>query len=390
MRPLPASSVWWILGGLLGLAAVVTTVLLLAVGDGSEGDKVRLEAIRLAGTIVLGTGGGAALFVALRRQRATELDLVHKLAEAKAAQHDAEQRRVTELYTAAAEQLGHESAAVRLAGLYALQRLGQDHPEQRRPIVNVWCAYLRMPFRDPAAEGLDEHERAERRQELQVRLTVQRLLREHVHSGPHEGEPVVSRFWGDDLDVDLTGATLYELNLRGCRIHPHTIFTEAQFLGPTLFNEATFTGEHTSFFRATFTGEDAVVFFDDATFKSERTTSFVGVTFNSNTWFLRAAFTSERTWFNDATFTGERTSFAGATFNCGDIAFDDVVVPSTPLHIWPQGWIWQAADDVEAPVGGDPNVAWGRLVQPSAASSQGTPKPRQRARRLPSAERRDR
>jgi hypothetical protein len=30
-----------------------------------------------------------------------------------------------------------------------LERLAQDHAEQRPTIVNVWCAYLRMPFDVP-------------------------------------------------------------------------------------------------------------------------------------------------------------------------------------------------------------------------------------------------
>ncbi|WP_369787289.1 hypothetical protein [Saccharomonospora xinjiangensis] len=53
-----------------------------------------------------GAGAVFTLLLAVRRQRSTE--------------HDSEQQRMTELYTAAAEQLGHESAAVRLASLYAL------------------------------------------------------------------------------------------------------------------------------------------------------------------------------------------------------------------------------------------------------------------------------
>jgi hypothetical protein len=54
--------------------------------------------------------------------------------------------RVTDLYTKAADQLGSEKAPVRLAGMYALERLAQSTPEQRQTIVNVLCAYLRMPY----------------------------------------------------------------------------------------------------------------------------------------------------------------------------------------------------------------------------------------------------
>ncbi|MEV4250934.1 hypothetical protein AB0J63_47045 [Streptosporangium canum] len=77
---------------------------------------------------------------AFRRQRHQEIATAH-------ATHDATERRVTELYTKAVEQLGHAGAAVRLGGLYALERLAQDNPGHRQTIVNVICAYLRMPYR---------------------------------------------------------------------------------------------------------------------------------------------------------------------------------------------------------------------------------------------------
>ena len=204
----------------------------------AEEIKARANAVQV-GLVAVGAAGAAfTLWLAVRRQSTTE--------------EDSRQQRMTELYTAAVEQLGHDSAAVRLGALYALQRLGQTYPEQRRAIVNVWCAYLRMPFRGPAADGLEEEEHEKRRQELEVRLTVQRLLREHAHSGPHNGKPASPRFWGDELDVDLTGATLHQLDLSGCRIHPNTTFTKATFTGETSFLEATFT-DRVLFNKATFT-----------------------------------------------------------------------------------------------------------------------------------------
>ena len=68
----------------------------------------------------------------------------------RADRRDATERRITELYTKAFEQLGNDKGAVRLGGLYALERLAQDNPPHRQTIVNVICAYLRMPF-PPAA-----------------------------------------------------------------------------------------------------------------------------------------------------------------------------------------------------------------------------------------------
>ena len=127
------------------LVVLVVTVVVAAVSwfvlprlYGGQGAQVQLDVIRTAGTLVIGTGGAVALLLTARRQRYTELALVHT-------DRDAIERRITELYTKAADQLGSEKAPVRLAGLHALERLAQNTPDQRQTIVDVICAYLRMP-----------------------------------------------------------------------------------------------------------------------------------------------------------------------------------------------------------------------------------------------------
>ena len=47
-------------------------------------------------------------------------------------EHDAAERRVTELYNAAAEQLDSDKAPVRLTALYTLERLANDNPRHRQ------------------------------------------------------------------------------------------------------------------------------------------------------------------------------------------------------------------------------------------------------------------
>jgi hypothetical protein len=154
--------------------------LLIAYGDGTVESSNRLDAIKTAGTIVVGTGGAGALWLAARRQRTSEIalrqkDLDHEKVDrdyalrermAAASEADALERRVTDLYTKAAEQLGSDKAPVRLAGMYALERLAQATPDQRQTVVNVLCAYLRMPFDAFAVDPVvaEEH---------QVRLTAQ-------------------------------------------------------------------------------------------------------------------------------------------------------------------------------------------------------------------------
>lgn len=110
----------------------------------SQAATVQIDAIRTGLTAAVGTGGAFALLLAFRRQRSTEVSAVYTIT-------DATERRVTELYTKAADQLGNDKAPVRLAGLYALERLAQDNPTQRQTITNVICAYLQMPYEPPGA-----------------------------------------------------------------------------------------------------------------------------------------------------------------------------------------------------------------------------------------------
>ena len=59
---------------LVGVGATVW-LLLAYTGGNADTNRVQLDAIRTAGTIVVGTGGAAALLLAARRQRSTEIAL---------------------------------------------------------------------------------------------------------------------------------------------------------------------------------------------------------------------------------------------------------------------------------------------------------------------------
>ena len=319
----------------------VTLWLLLAYTGGDAGaNRVQLEAIRTAATISVGVGGLAALLLAARRQQSTEIALKQKdRDQADSAQvaaitaADAEARRITELYTRAVEQLGSEKAPVRLGGLYALERLAQDHPEQRQTIVNVWCAYLRMPFTPPStsprrlgtrrpprsrqASGVSPQPSAPgpagagagAREELEVRLTAQRIVAQHLDPGPEPTIPV-DTFW-EEIDLDLTGATLVDWKLYGCRAR-NAAFGGALFIGDAVFTGARFAGD-VAFDKARFTkagGFAGVRFGGDASFSDAQ---FAGVAY-----FERAKFGGDA-WFDGATFTYMAT-FAEAQFT-GDAHF---------------------------------------------------------------------
>ena len=142
-QPIPA---WrWMLAAAAAvvITAFVVTIWLLTIADhakpGTDRANSRLDAVRTGLAAGAGAGAAVGLMLAFRRQHHQEIatDLTDR---------DATERRITELYTKAVEQLGNDKAPVRLGGLYALERLAQDNPAHRQTIVNVICAYLRMPF----------------------------------------------------------------------------------------------------------------------------------------------------------------------------------------------------------------------------------------------------
>jgi hypothetical protein len=216
---------------LLLVASAACWVLLSLYGRGTDVDKARLESVRTVGTVVLGAGGFIALLLAARRQQTAEQDVATKrhdlLLREQAnedARHDAAERRISDLYLKAVEQLGAEKAPVRLAGLYALERLAQDNPAHRQTIVNVVSAYLRMPYELPV-EGAEPERHRACLEEREVRMTAQQILTGHLAPAGADR----ARFWAD-LDLDLRGAVLIDLKFHDCSLR-NANFARARFVG---------------------------------------------------------------------------------------------------------------------------------------------------------------
>ena len=338
----------------------------------------------------LAVAGGLIVTYRTYRQNQVEQDRTYE-------QRQTEQDRIheRELYAKAVEQLGHGQAPVRLGALYSLESLAQDRPQRRQTVVDVLCAYLRMPYAPPSLPDPGAEQEPSQRstgvlpsahdpaQELQVRQTAQRLLAKHLRRPPDtSGEDAQRRppspdetFW-PDITLDLTGATLVEFNLLEASIlYPNftkatftgAVFDNATFIGHTSFQEATFT-DGARFDKATFAGRALFVFatfnvyagFRGATFTDgayfEMTTftggalfggatftgpaDFIGATFTDRATFDAATFTAAA-WFLDATFTGP-ADFIGATFphdaslEAKVLHLDDA--PLNERRSWPSGW----------------------------------------------------
>ncbi|GAB2604200.1 hypothetical protein GCM10027168_41410 [Streptomyces capparidis] len=300
---------------LVTAAVALSMWALLAQTHGLRGQaraQARIEAVKTAVTVGAGTGGVVALLLALRRQWLSEHEQVHRERVDTATGHDASERRITELYTAAAGQLGG-SAPARLAGLYALERLAQDHTAHRQTIVDLICGYLRLPFPatapvptpGPELAGLPESDRAARvtadasaaerwGQERVVRLAAQHMLARHLyvdaddfdHRTALRADPSDPVFW-PGIRLNLAGAVLLDFEFAGRRVALAN-FSGARFIGDTNFAHAEFT-DH--------------AFFHDARFENGPG-HFLGAWFGSRVVFSGADFGTHQARFDEATFTG--------------------------------------------------------------------------------------
>ncbi|MFT9671492.1 pentapeptide repeat-containing protein [Streptomyces rhizosphaericola] len=278
--------VWLVAPGALLLVGLVAyglyhgAELLLAsesTGQGKKPVPVQ-DVIKTTVTVLTLIGAALAALYAYRKQLLDE-----------GASHRADATQLTERYSKAAEQLGHEQAAVRLAGVYAMARLADDWPEQRQVCVDVLCAYLRMPYET------DINEPGFRHGEREVRFTIIRIIRSHLQ------DPSDATTWcGRDLD-----------------------FTGATFDGGS-FNGSTFSGGKVSFGGSTFSG--GLANFRGSTF-SDGQVEFSPVSFSgSRIDFSGATFSGGDVLFRGSIFSGGQVNFIGSTFFDGRVSFLDATL----------------------------------------------------------------
>ncbi len=189
-------------------------------------------------------------------------------------QRRSESQRVdgaTAQFLTAVELLGSDKSTVRVGGLLALERLGQTHPALRQVAIDMICAYLRGPYQPPATflrnnvpsspehptvaePTCDAEQDATRGRELQIRLIAQRILRDHTR--PMSNTKKSPDYWlgtaGERMNIDLTGATLFNFGLAGCapgaitlwnaQLHGSTHLSQMQVHGSTILSNARFHG----------------------------------------------------------------------------------------------------------------------------------------------------
>ncbi|MEU5874114.1 pentapeptide repeat-containing protein [Glycomyces sp. NPDC047369] len=289
--------------------------------------RMRAQAHRNTAATAAGFAAIGALLLAIRRQShheaATEAaqnaearrqdQLERKAADEK---HDAEQRRITDARVRAVEQLGSGNAAVRISGLYNLERIAQLHKDLRQIVLDEICSYLRLPLTPPGvtptqespdspawpaappAESDDEGATGDGGAEREVRLIAQEILQRHLD----RRDSVL--YWGHTR-LNLRNAHLDGIHFGGCNL------VGAEFVG------ATFTG-YTDFKGTTFTGN---AMFGAARFVGR--VDFTEAVFTSDAHFAHAVFT-DYTYFRKATV--HRDALFGSAVFTGDVHFEDVKI----------------------------------------------------------------
>jgi len=223
-------------------------------------------------------------------------------------------RTLNERFATAAEQLGSDKPAVRLAGVYAMAGLADDWEENRQTCVDVLCAYLRMPYEPDPGQDAPAPLRLAFQAIREVRHTVIRVITAHLR------KDAAASWCGEDLD--FTGAIFDGCDFSGAQFSGGTVsFSDAQFSsGRVDFGGAVFSGSTVSFSGARFSG--GLVYFGGAVF-SGGTVGFSHAQFSDGTVaFLRAGFSGGTVDFSGAAFSGGTVYFGSAVFSGGRVDFD--------------------------------------------------------------------
>ncbi|MEW2378208.1 pentapeptide repeat-containing protein [Micromonospora sp. NPDC047812] len=203
----------------------------------------------------------------------------------------------------AVRQLTAAAGAQREGALRRLAELGSAGPALRQKTADAICAYLRTP---PASDGAD----------AEARRTVLRALAGLLRPADGADEGAMSSW--PDVSVDLSGATLVDVDLAG-RVLAGARFTDTRFFGPTSFVDARFVGDAV-FARAVFHGA----------------ASFDGTRFAADAVFGRTRFRGPATF--------ERVGFAGlAWFGRGE------------EELWEDDPAWDAIEEVDPAPWDEPN-----------------------------------
>ena len=168
------------------------------------------EARRTIAQILLGGLVLAGLYFTWRRVRAADQTV-----------EVSREQQITERFTRAVEQLGSDNLAIRLGGIYALERIARDSPKDHWQVIEVLTAYVRENARwegergwygVPVSDDTDDHRVPT---DVQAILTV--LGRRNATYDPPGQKVDLSHI--DLRKADFRRLHLKEVNLENTNLH---------------------------------------------------------------------------------------------------------------------------------------------------------------------------
>jgi len=169
----------------------------------------QMEQEALVQVIIAVILGGLGLYFARRQTRATEKSTRVAQDNVRVAQEG----QVTERFTRANEQLGHEQMEIRLSGIYALERLAKDSEKYHGPVMEVLTAYVRekAPRQTKTQRTLTEKPPAD----IQAILTV---IGRRETTGNNRHNAPLNLSESELVGANLIGANLVEANLTNAHL----------------------------------------------------------------------------------------------------------------------------------------------------------------------------
>ena len=126
----------------------------------------------------------------------------------------AQEKQITDLYVEAIKQLGQPEMAVRLGGIYALDRLARGSWKEHWPILEVLTAYIREGSTRPLGQTPATNPQAVKAGGIWPGTDIQAVLTVIGGLGP-ASDPMGKRQTLDLRHTDLRGAELQGANLPG-------------------------------------------------------------------------------------------------------------------------------------------------------------------------------
>jgi uncharacterized protein YjbI with pentapeptide repeats len=195
-----------------------------------KGIKSVIEGLKVLATIFGGIAILGNLFYAAKRAKALDASALAANATAKAALDNAkaalknaeaaQDKQITERFTKAVEQLGSQEIAIRLGGIYALERIANNSKDDHWTIMEVLTAFVREN------RSLKEEEEGEREQLPKIPTDIQAALTV-IGRRNWENEEENQRIDLHNTDIrgaDLTGAIVRRINLFGADLREAKLF----------------------------------------------------------------------------------------------------------------------------------------------------------------------